>query len=437
MRVIFVVIDGLADRPAQALGGMTPLEAAATPNLDAIVSRGSGGLHSSLGPGVPPGTDTAHFVFLGNRLQDYPGRALFEAAGAGLAVAEGEVVLAGSFCHVERRGDALHLVNRQIDIDADDACELVAGIAAHEAGGYRLQLVHTVGKESILYVRGGSLSSAVTDSDPYADDAFVVAVEAMADAEDPAEAASTADAVTGYLRWAHERLAAHPINTERISAGQAPANFLATKWAATRRPIVQFSERFPFVGASVSWGTLFRGLCAELGLAFRNVEYLDDPGNDLARRIDTALELLDAGRYDFVHVHTKLVDHAAHKKDPQLKRQTIESCDAGLARLAVLDDPETLIVVTADHATASSGDSLLIHTGEPVPIAVVGRTVPVDEVTRFSERTCRPGMLGTTTAADMMPRILNWTDRTGYQGARMSPYSQIARPRAANPFTVA
>jgi len=109
VRVIFLVIDGLADRPAHVLNGSTPLEAASTPNLDAIVSRGSGGLHCSLGHGVPPGTDTAHFVFFGNRLADYPGRALFEA---GRDVRIGEVVdlLAGlAGVQVTTRADASRL----------------------------------------------------------------------------------------------------------------------------------------------------------------------------------------------------------------------------------------------------------------------------------------------------------------------------------------
>lgn len=434
MKVLFVVIDGLADRPASGLSGLTPLEAASTPNLNRVVSAGSGGLISSLGPGIAPGTDTAHFVFFGNPLEEYPGRALFEATGEGVPVVAGEVVLKGSFAHVEDGEDHVHLVRRSIDIDAESgAGDLVADIAKYEMGGYRLKLVYTGGKESILFVRGGSCNPAVTDSDPYADDTPVVAVEAMADAEDGPEAAATADALMSYLRWAHIRLEGHPINRERVEAGLAPANFLTTKWAAARAPIAQFSDRFPMRGASVSAGTLFRGLCAETGLAFRSVEYLEDPGDDLARRIDVALEMLGGG-YDFVHVHTKLVDHAAHKKDPDLKKRTIERCDAGFARLAAELDPGMLVIITADHATPSSGDPLLIHSGEPVPVAVVGRTVPVDEVTRFSERACRAGLLGWWTAADLMPQVLNWTDKTGYYGARMSPHSLIARPAAVRPF---
>lgn len=433
MNVLFVVIDGLGDRPSEALGGMTPLEAASTPNLDSIVASGAAGLLSPLGPGVSPGTDTAHFVFFGNPLEEYPGRALFEAAGAGLEVADGDVVFKGSFCHVEQRGDLLHLVKRQVDIDDEDAQQLVGEVASYESGNYEVELAFTGGKESILYVRGGSLSSAVTDSDPYADDTPIIAVEAMDSTADATAANTTAEVVTEYLRWAFHKLDAHSINVARRAHGMAPANFLTTKWASSKRRITQFSDRFPLRGASVSSGALFRGMCAEVGLTFRNVDYLKDPGEDLARRVDTAMELL-AGDFDFVHVHTKLVDHAAHTKDPALKRRTIEACDTGLARLAGGNDDDRLIIVTADHATPSSGDALLIHSGEPVPLAVVGRHVPVDDVTRFSERACRHGLLGWMRAHDVMPQVINWTDRAGYYGARMSPFTQMARPSAVNPF---
>jgi len=434
VRVLFVVLDGLADRPAAVLGGATPLEAAATPNLDSIVAGGCAGLIDPLGPGVAPGTDTSHFVFFGNPLEEYPGRALFEAAGSGLAVHEGEVALKGSFCEVERRGGMLHLVKRAIGMEAEDgAGDLVEAISKYDTGGYRLELVYTGGKESILYVRGGSCSAEITDSDPYADDRPVAAVEASGDPTEPEEASATAEAVTSYLRWAHERLETHPINLARREAGEPAANFLTTKWAARRRRLVSFSERYPFNAASVSTGVLFRGLCAELGITFKNVEYLADPCEDLARRVREGLTLLDSG-FDFVHVHTKVIDQAAHKKDPELKRRVIESCDAGLAALAGGQPEDLLLVVTADHSTASSGHELLIHTGEPVPLAVRGRSVGKDEVKRFSERACASGFLGRSRASDLMPQALNWSDRTGYYGARMMRHSVLARPSTPEPF---
>ena len=38
-KAILVVMDGLGDRPLRELGGLTPLEAAHTPNLDALAAK--------------------------------------------------------------------------------------------------------------------------------------------------------------------------------------------------------------------------------------------------------------------------------------------------------------------------------------------------------------------------------------------------------------
>ncbi|HLV02376.1 MAG TPA: cofactor-independent phosphoglycerate mutase, partial [Acidobacteriota bacterium] len=39
-KCLFVIQDGLGDRPIAALGNRTPLEAAHTPNMDRLIRRG-------------------------------------------------------------------------------------------------------------------------------------------------------------------------------------------------------------------------------------------------------------------------------------------------------------------------------------------------------------------------------------------------------------
>ena len=60
MYPIFVVLlDGLADRAHDSLGGRTANESAATPNLDRLAAQGSCGLMFSLGPGRAPASELA------------------------------------------------------------------------------------------------------------------------------------------------------------------------------------------------------------------------------------------------------------------------------------------------------------------------------------------------------------------------------------------
>ena len=54
--VLLLAIDGVADRPARALGDRTPLEAARLPNLDRLAREGRTGLADPVAPGVVPDT---------------------------------------------------------------------------------------------------------------------------------------------------------------------------------------------------------------------------------------------------------------------------------------------------------------------------------------------------------------------------------------------
>ena len=51
-KILYVVLDGLGDRPNAALDGKTPLEAADTPFLDELALKAETGLMDSIGPGI-------------------------------------------------------------------------------------------------------------------------------------------------------------------------------------------------------------------------------------------------------------------------------------------------------------------------------------------------------------------------------------------------
>lgn len=91
-RVAFVLVDGLGDVGVPSLGYRSPVEAAITPNLDAIASGGVNGLMDPVEPGLACGSDTAHLSLLGyNPRIYYRGRGAFESLGAGLAMVPGDI----------------------------------------------------------------------------------------------------------------------------------------------------------------------------------------------------------------------------------------------------------------------------------------------------------------------------------------------------------
>ncbi|TMG02322.1 MAG: hypothetical protein E6I03_06450 [Chloroflexi bacterium] len=104
MRVLLIIFDGLADRPAPELDGKTPLEAARTPNLDRLAAEGINGLMHPKSPGYPLGSPLALHLMFGYPEDAFPDRGPLLASARGLSIAPGDVVLApiptrsGSIC---------------------------------------------------------------------------------------------------------------------------------------------------------------------------------------------------------------------------------------------------------------------------------------------------------------------------------------------------
>src|SRR5262249_61211603 len=84
--------------------GRTGVEAARTPNLDALCTRGSCGVIYAIGPGRAPSSEVAHWSMLGYRPDEFPGRAVFEALGRGQEVSGEHVFAYAALRPAERRG---------------------------------------------------------------------------------------------------------------------------------------------------------------------------------------------------------------------------------------------------------------------------------------------------------------------------------------------
>ena len=161
---------------------------------------------------------------------------------------------------------------------------------------------------------------------------------------------------------------------------------------------------------------------------------LENPEEEIAARLQQAREALKA--CDFVHVHTKAPDEAAHRRDPQLKKTVIEALDRGIAREIgpFLNDPEMLVIVTSDHSTPSEGT--LVHSGEPVPVVMRGCGVRRDRVETFDEVSAACGALGMMRGKEMMYLILNYLDRAKLAGTMYSERDQPFWPGEYAPFSL-
>src|SRR4029079_1588052 len=103
--IVLYVGDGLGGLP-QEPGGMTELETARTPNLDArcrevILARSIPVL-----PAIGPGSGRGRLGLFGyDPLQYVIGRGALEATGIGFELKDGDVAIRANFCTVDANGN--------------------------------------------------------------------------------------------------------------------------------------------------------------------------------------------------------------------------------------------------------------------------------------------------------------------------------------------
>jgi 2,3-bisphosphoglycerate-independent phosphoglycerate mutase len=412
--IFVVLLDGLADRAHDSLRGRTANEIAATPNLDRLAAGGSCGLIYSLGPGRAPASELAHWAMLGYTPEEFPGRAVLEAVGAGQEIEPKHVFAFAALRPAERRADGLWLTGRprKSGEDEGDAVELVSSCADLEIDGLRFQLTHVRRGEAILRVFPEA-DDRVTDSDAFFRDRHPVL---RPQAQVP-EAEPTARAAEAWTRRMIELLKGHPVNARRADAGLPVLNVITLKWWGRPRGNPSFRERHGLHGSFLGDSGFLLGLARMVGLEPRHVPETGDAPADMRARLQLARERLDRGD-TFVLSHLKATDIAGHTKDPQIKKQTLEALDAELGDLPT---DRAIVCVTGDHATPTFPD--VIHSGDPVPFVVDGPGVRADEVEAFGELECARGILGQLRGPDMMPVLLNAADRPLFLGSRPTPFA--------------
>lgn len=413
--LVMLVLDGMGDRVHTELCGLTPVEAAHTPNLDALAALGACGTMYPLEPGYAPSSHQAHFALFGYDSTAFPGRGLLEALGSDMPPAVGEVVLRANLARVSERDGGFHIEERP------DPREGEAGLAKldldDEIDGVSIRFVYTDHLQGLLYLScaDGAISHHVSDADPLRAEMPVLAVCALEEAPDPVAAERTARVLNEWMRRTHGRLADRDLD------------FMLVKWAGAHAPITPFAKRFGLAGVSLGAGVLYRGLALAVGMEHDEIPATAGPAEDLATRVARALELLDSG-HDFIHVHSKWPDMRGHRKDPGRKRDVLTELDTALGPLVDLAHQGAVISVLADHQTPSAGP--LYHGGGAVPLVIAGGVIGADRVASFGESACCAGSLGVLRGRDVLPLMLDAADRSAFLADRMTPHLALGVPRA-------
>ena len=162
---IFVIIDGVADEECSILNDKTPLEFAATPNLDYLASHGKIDYCYSVGEGIAPESSSAVVSLLGYNPK-LVSRGILEAIGAGIKIGKGDLVLRTNFATVDKiDGNVLDsragrtLTTREASILAD-------AVNKNVKLPFKFKFYPTVQHRGVLAFRG-KFSSNISNADPF------------------------------------------------------------------------------------------------------------------------------------------------------------------------------------------------------------------------------------------------------------------------------
>jgi len=425
LKSVIIILDGVGDERSKELGA-TPLEylGESIKNFNRLAQGGITGLMHTIKAGVPPSSDTAHLTIFGYDLEkDYPGRGYFEALGAGLKPKIGEIAFRANFATVREENGKLIVVDRRAGrISGEDADTLGEDLNKYlKEKGYPVEFIHTLEHRGVLLIKpeGHELSPKITDVDPH-ELGFPILKSQPFEGLDEVErkkAESTAKVLNEILIDAYKFLRNHPINKEREKKGLPIANALLVRGAGIVKKLESFRERWGYKAAFIAAGPLYRGVALSLGMDPIEVEGATGlPNTNIRGKLEGITRALKQG-YDFVFVHIKATDNLSHSKKPKEKAEFIKKVDEALSVLNDILD-EAVIAITGDHSTSSVRGK---HVGLPVPILIHSPYGRPDENKYFNERACEKGGLGVINGNEVMPLLLDLSDRANELGIRTSP----------------
>lgn len=389
--IVLLVLDGLGDVPAASTGYRTPLEAAKTPNLDAIAPKSALGRLTPVAPGITPGSGPGHLGLFGyDPLEVTVGRGVIEALGVDVDLSPADVAARANFATLDADG---RVTDRRAGRIADDVnrrlCEEhLQGIDVGD--GVSVTITPGKGHRFVAVFRGEGLGGHFTDSDPGREGEPIREVSAI-DGDDRAR--HTAGVVNRFWREATKRL-----------QGQDPANAILLRGVGGLPEIEAFGDRFGLRGCAIAAYPMYRGLAQLVGMTKIPTE--DGPANEFATYEKVRSE------YDFAFIHVKATDMYGEDGNFDGKVGAIEAVDAALPDL--LATRPGVLAITGDHSTpvAYAG-----HGWQPVPVLVHAERAGGDGLPRFSERTAVAGLLGSLRSCELMPVLLASAGRLAKYGA--------------------
>jgi 2,3-bisphosphoglycerate-independent phosphoglycerate mutase len=375
-KMVMLVADGLGGLPFEP-GGPTELEAARTPNLDALAARGVSGLSLPIKPGITPGSGPGHLGLFGYDPIKYQiGRGALEATGIGFHVESDDVAIRCNFCTLDKAGN---VVDRRAGRIATEESKPLAEMLDNRVKIAGVEVFVRPVKEHrfVVVFRAKGLGARVDDTDP---EKTGVPPLPFVTHDEPSR--RTAKVAEEFVQQA-----------VKLLADQPKANGLLMRGFAGKPQLPTYEEVYGVRACAIAVYPMYKGLAKLVGMK------IEGAPENLKQEIDVLTQVWD--KYDFFFVHFKYTDSRGEDGDFAAKVEKIEEFDSIVPRVVALK-PDVL-VVTGDHSTPAAMKS---HSWHPVPTLLVAEYCRPDNCAAFGERAAICGGLGQFEAINLMPLVL-------------------------------
>ncbi len=387
-KIVLLVMDGVGGIPYE---GKTALEAAKTPNLDALAEKSSCGRTIPVLPGVTPGSGPAHFSLFGyDPIKYNVGRGILEALGIDVDVNEHEVVARGNFCTIDREGIVTDRRAGRIPTEKNKEIIKLLSENIKEIDGVKISLYSGKEHRFVIKLKHPELSEEISDADPQKEGLPLKFPEPLTN--NP-KAEFTANVITKFMKKAVV-----------VLKDSHPANALLLRGFSEYPKIPPMQKIFKLNPAAIANYPMYRGLAKLVGMNVLDVgAEIDDEIITLKREWEN---------YDFFYIHIKKTDSYGEDGNFNNKVKIIEKVDEILPE--ILNLKPDAIAITGDHSTPCK---LSGHSWHPNPFLLYSPYIIKDDVRVFTERECAKGIYGNFYAVDILPLLLANTLKLKKYGA--------------------
>ena len=414
-RIVYVLLDGVGDLPCPQLNGLTPLQAASTPALDALAKRGCMGQVTTVGPNIAPQSDIAVFNMLGYDFKEeaYVGRGVIELIGSGIDFRTGDLALRGNFATID---ESNRIVDRRAgrnisEEEANSICESLSSRVKFNDPNVSLVIKPTIGHRVVIRFRHNvqALSDQVSNTDPAYDKVSGIGVARLSSfqdtigesvpEEDTIASKRSAQLINDFSNQAINILKSDSVNKQRYNDKKKLINCVLLRDAGNRIPkLVPIGIKYGMKAAAVVDMPVEIGIANVLSMQILPSGKVDD----YKRKAEVVYSNLF--NYDLIYAHIKGPDEFGHDGDAQGKKKNIEKIDklvfSKLLDASIHDD--VAIVVSADHSTPCVNKS---HSPDPVPLLISSSMVQRDGSLRFTEEFAARGILGRINGSQVISTV--------------------------------